>query len=275
MAFSLPPVSLVPGRNSPSLFFFKRKNNDIVTNRRSSQLFGGKYDDDAAKVLQEKAAALRREVEIFEASKQEERDRLNKQVEDKQQEKDDLRLRYSAVVPILKGDGTIEMERCDFPPRMTKIPDGDDENADNPGPLSRIIAFQAPLPLGIVLGQDEELPMAQRPTTIDAIAEGGNGEKAGVKVGDCLRACTACQMTMEQPTWQLLAGGIGRPKTTRMMFGTDNKSFEEVMDAIVSNQMDPESQDVWLVVERMDDEDEEDDEDEDKPQGGETKSNDD
>jgi len=260
VAFSLPPVSLVPGRNSPSLFFSKSKINDIVTNRRSSQLFGGKYDDDAAKVLQEKAAALRREVEVFEASKQ--------------QEKDDLRLRYSAVVPILKGDGTIELERCDFPPRMTKIPDGDDETADNPGPLSRIIAFQAPLPLGIVLGQDEELPMAQRPTTIDAIAEGGNGKKAGVKVGDCLRACTACQMTMEQPTWQLLAGGIGRPKTTRMMFGTDNKSFEEVMDAIVSNQMDPESQDVWLVVERMDDEEEDEDEDEDKPQGGETKSND-
>jgi hypothetical protein len=160
------------------------------------------------------------------------------------------------------------MERCDFPPRMTKISDGDDNKTAEAGPLSRIIAFQAPLPLGIVLGQDEQLPMAQRPTTIDAIAEGGNGENAGVKVGDCLRACTACQVTMEQPTWQLLAGGIGRPKTTRMMFGTDNKPFEEVMNAIVSNQMDPESQDVWLVIERMDDEDEE------NPQVGETKSND-
>jgi len=79
-------------------------------------------------------------------------------------------------------------------------------------------------------------------------------EAAGIRVGDCLRATSACQVTMEQPTWQLLAGGIGRPKTTRMMFSTDNKMFEEVMDAIASNAMDPESRDVWLVVERMDEE---------------------
>ena len=99
-------------------------------------------------------------------------------------------------------------------------------------------------------------------TTIDAVAEGGNGEQAGVKVGDLLRACTACQMTMEQPTWQLLAGGIGRPKTTRMMFSTDGKAFEEVMDAVASNAMDPESRNVWLVVERMDDEKDDDEKDE-------------
>jgi hypothetical protein len=200
--------------------------------------------------LQEKAAALRKEVEAFEATKQEESDQLQKEVEDKQREKDELRQRYSAVVPILKGNGDVVMERCDFPPRMTKIPESDDDDAR---PLSRIIAFQAPLPLGIVLGQDEQLPVNQRPTTIDVVAKGGNGEAAGIRIGDCLRATSACQVTMEQPTWQLLAGGIGRPKTTRMMFSTDNKMFEEVMDAIASNAMDPESRDVWLVVERMDD----------------------
>jgi len=217
----------------------------------NSRLFGGQDDGDAARALKEKAAALRKEVEAFEASKQEESDQLQKEVEDKQREKDELRQRYSAVVPILKGNGDVVMERCDFPPRMTKIPESDDDDAR---PLSRIIAFQAPLPLGIVLGQDEQLPVNQRPTTIDVVAEGGNGEAAGIRVGDCLRATSACQVTMEQPTWQLLAGGIGRPKTTRMMFSTDNKMFEEVMDAIASNAMDPESRDVWLVVERMDEE---------------------
>ena len=226
------------------------------TNKKRSRLYANK-DDDAAKALQEKAAALRREVDAFEASKQEVSNELQKQAEDQRREKDSLRLRYQATVPILKGDGTISMERCDFPPRMTKTPEVGEEN----GPLSRIIAFQASLPLGLVLGQDEELPVEHRPPTVDAVAEGSNGELAGVKVGDCLRACTACQVTMEQPTWQLIAGGIGRPKTPRMMFSTDNKPFEEVMDAIASNAMDPESREVWLVVERMDEEEEEANED--------------
>lgn len=235
------------------LFVFQRKckwaeNACCKVNHRSSHLFGG-IDSDAAKALQEKAAALRREVEALEASKQEESDQLQKEIEEKKRQAEELRLRYSAEVPILKGDGTVVMERCDFPPRMTEIPDGDE---DDDAPRSRIIAIQAPLPLGIVLGQDEELPLAQRPTTVDDVAEGGNGEQAGVRVGDCLRACTACQVTMEQPTWQLMAGGIGRPKTTRMMFSTDNEPFEQVMNAIASNTMDPESRDVWLVIERMD-----------------------
>lgn len=219
----------------------------------NSQLFGsdnGDNDDAAARALQEKAAALRREVEEFEASKQQESDKLQQEADDLRRQSDERRLRYSAVVPILKGDGSVEMERCDFAPRL-KPPSGSDD-ADTPAPASsRILAFQAPLPLGVVLGQDEEVPPAQRLTTIDAIADGGNGEAAGIRVGDVLRACTACQVTMEQPTWQLLAGGIGRPKTTRMMFGTDGKSFEEVMDAIGSNSMDPEERDIWLVMERM------------------------
>ena len=243
------PRSILRGKRE----LFLTKNKAKKFNHGCSCLYGV-LDDDAAKALQEKAAALRREVEAFEASKQEESDKLETEAREVQREKDDFRLRYSAEVPILKGDGAIVMERCDFAPRMTKIQDAEDDDDDDAEskPLSRIIAFQAPLPLGIVLGQDEDLPLAQRPTTIDAVAEGSNGEKAGVRVGDCLRACTACQVTMEQPTWQLIAGGIGRPKTTRMMFGTDNQPFEQVMDAIGSNAMDPESRDVWLVVERMD-----------------------
>ena len=242
-SFSMSQLLVVHEKRAQRTMTSKRKKID----HSCSHLYAEK-DDDGAKALQEQAAALRREVEAFEASKQEESDKIDLEAREQQRAKDELRLRYSAEVPILKGDGSVVMERCDFPPRMTKIPqDGDDD-----APLSRIVAIQAPLPLGIVLGQDEELSVSQRPTTVDEVAQGSNGEKAGVRVGDCLRACTACQVTMEQPTWQLIAGGIGRPKTTRMMFSTDNKPFEEVMEAIASNAMDPESRDVWLVVERMD-----------------------
>ena len=45
-------------------------------------------------------------------------------------------------------------------------------------------------------------------------------------------------------------GGIGQPKTKRFMFATDGRPFEEVMDAVSSNRMDPEGRAVWLVLER-------------------------
>mmetsp|Transcript_21197 Transcript_21197/g.32211 ORF Transcript_21197/g.32211 Transcript_21197/m.32211 type:complete len:96 (-) Transcript_21197:33-320(-) len=90
-------------------------------------------------------------------------------------------------------------------------------------------------------------------TTVDEVGEGSNAELAGVKVGDILRACTACQVSMEMPTWQLMAGGIGRPKTSRMMWSVDGKVFEEVMEALISNSMDPQARPVWLVVERIED----------------------
>lgn len=195
--------------------------------------------DDETKQLLEKAEKLRQEVSEFESSKQKEEQAQEKVRQEELRQKEDTRIRYSATVPILKGDGSVQMERCDFPPRI-KSEEG----------KSRIIAVQASLPLGIVLGQDEEMPGL---TTVDDIAEGGNGESAGVKVGDILRACTACQVTMEQPTWQLMAGGIGRPKTTRMMYSTDGKVFEEVMEALISNSMDPEGRPAWLVLERVED----------------------
>ena len=33
-------------------------------------------------------------------------------------------------------------------------------------------------------------------------------------------------MEMEQPTWQIIAGGIGRPKTVRFMYSVDGRPFE-------------------------------------------------
>ena len=51
----------------------------------------------------------------------------------------------------------------------------------------------------------------------------------------------------------MLVGGIGQPKTVRFMYSADGRrsSFEEVMEALKSNRMDPGGRDVVLVVERI------------------------
>lgn len=200
-------------------------------------------DDDSsdANTLREKADRLRREVTEFEDSKREKERSDQKARDEILEKKQDERLRYSVVIPILKGDGSTEMERVDFKPRLTKAGDG------TSSPSSVVLAVEAPLPLGIILGEDETLPGAVR---VDEVVGDGNGAAAGVRVGDLLRACTACQVTMEMPTWQIMAGGIGRPKTSRMMFSTDGRPFEEVMEAVGSNRIDPEERPAWLVLER-------------------------
>ena len=180
--------------------------------------------------------------------------------------------RYSVEIPILKGDGIEVMERCEFRPRIKQQQqkiladagdegkDDDDKNDDdNTSPvLSRIIAIQAPLPLGIILGQDITVGNIGGGggggliTTVDDLAVDGNGSViGGIQVGDIVRGCTACQSTMEQPTWQLILGGVGQPKTTRMMFSCDNQPLEEILTAISSNTMDPQQRYVWLVLERI------------------------
>ena len=65
-----------------------------------------------------------------------------------------------------------------------------------------------------------------------------------------LRACSAVKVQMEMPTWQLLGGGIGRPRPFRFIYSVDQRPFEEVMEAVGSNRLDPEARDVLLVVER-------------------------
>ncbi len=202
----------------------------------STKLFNSPNDE--VDDLMAKAEKLRQEVLSFEKGKQDEEDRAQKAQDDVKQQKQEIRMRYSAEVPILKGDGSEVMERCDFPPRI-KSEDGKESTS--------IMTFQANLPLGIILGQNEDMPGL---TFVDEVVEGSNGEAAGVKVGDLLRACTACQVSMDMPTWQLMAGGIGRPKTSRMMWSADGKVFEEVMDALVSNNMDPTGRPAWLVIER-------------------------
>ena len=69
------------------------------------------------------------------------------------------------------------------------------------------------------------------------------------------RATSAVRQQMEMPTWQLLGGGIGRPKTFRFIFGADldakpARDFEEVLGAVGSNRLDPQGRPAILVVER-------------------------
>jgi len=190
--------------------------------------------ENVAEELRKKAEKLRKEVASFQQEKDETIQAEKKAAEQIKTEEEAIRQKYSAEIPIMKGDGSTVVERIDFPPRF--------KSED-----SYIETFEAPLPLGLILGESEDMPGL---TMVDEVSKGGNGEIAGVKVGDIVRACTACQTIMKAPTWQLMAGGIGMPETRRMMYNIDGRPFEEVMEAVSSNRMDPEGRPVILVVER-------------------------
>jgi len=196
-----------------------------------------------AEELRVQAAKIRSEISDFEQAKQDEKDKIQAQIEEAKIEKQQIRDQYSVDIPILKGDGSTEIERVDFAPRASKA-----EGVE--GVESEILAFYSPLPLGMIIGEIEEIPGL---FMIDEIPdyENANSAKAGLQVGDYVRAVTACQTTMETPTWQLMMGGIGVPKTKRFMFSIDGETFENVMDAIGSNRMDPEERDICIVVERV------------------------
>lgn len=74
--------------------------------------------DGEARRLKEEAERIRAEVASFEQEKKNvEREEERKEREILSQ-KQKVRMRYSAEVPILKGDGSTVMERVDFAPRM-------------------------------------------------------------------------------------------------------------------------------------------------------------
>ena len=149
-------------------------------------------DDSSVEQLQQKADTLRKEIDEFERQKEQAEEGERQRVEAALAEKRSYRERYSAIVPILKPDGSAQEERCDFTPR---VKDGS----------TYITTFVANLPLGIVLGESEDWSMA---TVVDEVGSGSNGETAGLKVGDIVHACTACKVEMEMPTWQ-----VSHPRT--------------------------------------------------------------
>jgi hypothetical protein len=187
--------------------------------------------------FKEQARKLREEIDSFQQGKDDMEEAERRQTQEELDARQVLVDLYSAVVPILKPDGTTLEEKVQFPPKLCV-----DEDQK-----SVITVIEAPLPLGMILGEHETI---QGMTVVDEVAEGSNAAAAGIHEGDLLRACTACRVEMDQPMWQLMAGGIGRPKTMRYMFGTDFKPFEQVMEAVGSNRLDPEARAVLLVIER-------------------------
>jgi hypothetical protein len=193
--------------------------------------------DNEAQSLKEKAEQLRREISVIEQSKVEREREQQRQVEEARQEQQSLRERYSAVLPILKPDGNTVTEQVRFPPY-------------HPEGTSYILTCEAPLPLGLVLGESEQFAGA---IVVDEVASDSHGASAGIQCGDIVRAFTACRMQMEQPAWQLMAGGIGRPKMYRYIHavGVDRRvSFDMHLEALGSNRLDPEQRPVLLVLER-------------------------
>ena len=185
--------------------------------------------------LLKQAEKLRKQVDEIQKQKQQVEQEENNRLKRERQAQQAQRERYTAVVPILKPDGSLVEERCVFSPRYQDS-------------TSFITTLLVELPIGVILGESEDFAGA---IVVDEVAEGSNGESGGVLVGDLVRACTACKFAMEQPAWQLIAGGIGIPRTKRFMYSADNRPFEEVLDVVSSNRMDPEGRPVLLVIERQ------------------------
>mmetsp|Transcript_7784 Transcript_7784/g.21013 ORF Transcript_7784/g.21013 Transcript_7784/m.21013 type:complete len:273 (-) Transcript_7784:240-1058(-) len=233
----LPPSNGIRGvddnDNLPQQRHAQQQTQPRLSSRRAGPLFGSLEQE--AEKLRQQAAKLREEVESFNQRKSDIAEEEQQQIQAELDERQAYIDRYSAVVPILKPDGSSVDEKVQFPRRLPE-----DDN-------SIISVHETMLPLGLILGESETMPGA---TVVDEIADGSNGGAAGIQVGDLVRGFTACRMEMAGPTWQLMAGGIGTPKTMRFMYSADFRPFEEVMEAVASNRMDPEGRPVVLVVER-------------------------
>ena len=108
-------------------------------------------------------------------------------------------------------------------------------------PGSRLLSVRLDMPLGMLLEEDATtMPGAEGTSSMPLLVvaellEDGSARKGGVQVGDLIRATTAVTMAMSYPTWNLIAGGIGRPKLQKILFSTQNEPFEKVMAALGSN----------------------------------------
>jgi len=124
-----------------------------------------------------------------------------------------------ALLPITKTDLSEAQELVKF--------------ARRGGPGSSLVVLELSLPMGLVLEEAEAAGGA--PFVVEPQ---GAAAAAGAKPGDLLRACTACRQVMETPAWQVILGGIGQPKTSRFLYSTDDRPFDEVLEALGSNRRD-------------------------------------
>mmetsp|Transcript_11821 Transcript_11821/g.15449 ORF Transcript_11821/g.15449 Transcript_11821/m.15449 type:complete len:271 (-) Transcript_11821:896-1708(-) len=208
---------------------------------------------DIARRLKERAAKLREEISDFEKNKADEL-KTQKNLDRKHQErKERIKQQYSVNIPILKQDGKVVEENVFFSPRVFGE-EGLKENkveADDNQFASIILRVDLPLPLGIVIGEEFDKTSGSALVTVDEIDSEVNEMAVNLlQAGDIIRGCSATQTQMSTPTWQLVAGGIGQPKTVRFMYSCDDRPFEEVMEAIKSNRMDPQGRPCVLVIER-------------------------
>jgi hypothetical protein len=229
-------------------------------------------NDTDIEYLKNQAEQLRNEIAQFEEEKRRNNALYEQQQNDILKEQQQLQERYSVMVPILKPDGTTVVERCTFTPVYK---DG----------TTYITTIESDLPLGIIIGEVmtgttnevENDGTSTSTTTINNnkvytgitiydVSPNSNGAIHGLRPGDIIHACTACKVDMELPTWQLLLGGIGRPKTNRYMYSVGQRNdddgtsssrprsslLEQTMNAIASNRLDPEQRPILLVIERRD-----------------------
>jgi hypothetical protein len=244
----------------------------LLSNNNSNNNNNNNINDTDIEYLKNQAEQLRNEIAQFEEEKRRNNALYEQQQNDILKEQQQLQERYSVMVPILKPDGTTVVERCTFTPVYK---DG----------TTYITTIESDLPLGIIIGEtmtgttneiDNDGTSTSTSTTttdnnkvyitIDEVSPNSNGAIHGLRPGDIIHACTACKVDMELPTWQLLLGGIGRPKTNRYMYsvGQPNNNdgtlvirrqsslLEQTMNAIASNRLDPEQRPILLVIERRD-----------------------
>lgn len=103
-------------------FLLNSSNNDNDNNSATSEAIDSNNPTDE---LLNKARRLRQEISAIESSKLQAQNEKDVQVQAKlaaeeanRQQNEQVRLRYSAIVPILKDMGEEVMERVDFPPRV-------------------------------------------------------------------------------------------------------------------------------------------------------------
>eukprot|EP00968_Pinguiococcus_pyrenoidosus_P024113 scaffold4283_cov220-Pinguiococcus_pyrenoidosus.AAC.3 len=101
---------------------------------------------------------------------------------------------------------------------------------------SALATVQIPLPMGMVIEESETL---EGRVEVVEVGEGSNAEKAGVKVGDVLRGCTAMAVNLlkaaeEDAAFNALAGAT-KPGFQRAFYIADEMPFDQTMNALVSN----------------------------------------
>lgn len=119
-------------------------------------------------------------------------------------------------------------------------------------PRSELLCVRLDMPLGMVVEEAEDGIAKGNPFVAD-IADGSSADNGGVEVGDIVRATTSVIMGMEYPPWQLMLGGVGRPKLQKVLIPTQGEPFDKVSAAIVSNSRDAKGNgQVIFVLERGD-----------------------